>query len=61
MKKPKLNTDQIRGKIATMQSELGKLEREHAEDAKNFQEKTAARQKRHAEITGGIAVLQALL
>jgi hypothetical protein len=57
----KLSPDQIRGQLATFQSDLGKLEREHAEMAQQFQEKVAANQKRHAELTGGIAALQALL
>lgn len=61
MKNNKLNPDQIRGQIATMQSELGKLEREHQEDTAAFNKKVAERAKHHSELTGGIAALQALL
>ena len=60
-KTPKLSHDQIRGQIATMQSELGKLEREHAAELQAFQEKTSARHKKYNELTGGISALQALL
>lgn len=61
MKNPKLNADQIRGQIASKESELGKLEREHTEMTQQFQQKVAANQKRHAELTGGIAALKALI
>lgn len=59
--KNKLSADQIRGQIATQQSNLGKLERDHETMVKEFNEKVAANQKRHAELTGGIAALQALI
>lgn len=59
--KPKLNADQIRGQLATMESEKSKLDREHQQEQEAFNKKAADRAKRYNELTGGIAALQALL
>jgi septal ring factor EnvC (AmiA/AmiB activator) len=59
--KNKLNENQVKGQIASKESELGKLTTEHENMVRQFNEKVAANQKRHAELTGGIAALKALL
>jgi hypothetical protein len=59
--KPQLRDNQIRGRIASLESELGALAKSHDEMVKAFNETVAVNQKKHAELTGGIAALKALL
>lgn len=58
---PSIKDDKILGRIASMESELGKLGKDHQETVRVFNQKVAENQKKHQELIGGIAALKSLL
>lgn len=63
MKSPKLklSADQIRGQIAAKEAELSALIKGHQERTEQYNQRAAADQKTHNELTGGISALRALI
>lgn len=61
IEKPSIRDTQIRGQIATMESDLARLEADHKKMCEGHMQRVVENQKRAAELTGGINALKKLV